>query len=90
MNLNKLIRSRELKKYGRYRLRRYGLADKLFENMLASRNGKRGIYQEGVPNSLLIDHDHETKGVRGKLCNSCNSGIGFFKDRKAVVYLGQR
>lgn len=41
---------------------------------------------------LHIDHDHETRVVRGKLCSLCNRGIGCFKNssellRKAAVYL---
>lgn len=39
-----------------------------------------------------IDHDHETNELRGLLCSTCNSGIGFLKDSadlclKAYNYL---
>lgn len=46
----------------------------------------------GVTANLVIDHDHETGLARDWLCDSCNTGLGRFKDNielleKAIEYL---
>jgi hypothetical protein len=49
-----------------------------------------GVY--GKVKELSVDHCHTTGKVRGLLCQSCNVGLGAFKDnpaslRKAASYL---
>jgi hypothetical protein len=42
--------------------------------------------------NAVLDHCHKHGGNRGYLCNTCNSGLGMFRDspevlRKAIAYL---
>lgn len=34
--------------------------------------------------ALAVDHCHNTKKVRGLLCNQCNTGIGMLKEDKKI------
>jgi len=57
----------------------YGLSLIQWETMLAEQGGKCLICEQRKP-IMCVDHDHETKAVRGLLCKDCNSGLGLFKD----------
>jgi len=52
--------------------------------------GKRTI--AGVTSQLDLDHNHRTGQIRGWICDSCNTGIGRFKDNiklmeRAIKYV---
>lgn len=60
-------------------------------NMLTKQNSKCAICGV-VSEHLSVDHCHKTNNIRGLLCNTCNLGLGSFKDSieflsKAQQYL---
>jgi hypothetical protein len=73
----------------------YGITLERFNQMRASQDflcGICGKHETDSNKGLHIDHCHETKRVRGLLCNSCNLAIGQLKHnvtilRKAIEYL---
>jgi hypothetical protein len=81
--------------------RTYGISSHQYETMLAAQNGvcaicgqkERAVHgSTGMPFNLSIDHDHQTGGIRGLLCQRCNRAIGLLGDdadvaRKATEYL---
>jgi hypothetical protein len=71
----------------------FGITIDDYEAMCISQNNKCGICNTEIRDKALsVDHDHKTGELRGLLCNSCNLGLGHFKDsphilRKAINYL---
>ena len=77
----------------------YGITLKDYDFMLEQQNYKCKIcgvsselIMEQSGKSLSVDHNHTTNEIRGLLCNSCNSGLGHFKDdidimNEAINYL---
>ena len=68
-------------------MRVFGISKATFERMLKSQGGgcaicetKLGMVRAGKQLRLCVDHCHSTGMVRGILCNSCNNGLGRFKD----------
>ena len=74
----------------------YGITDEEYYSILLSRGGVCAICGSTQNNrSLAVDHDHETKRVRGLLCTRCNTTLGQFNDdpkmfQAAIDYLNRR
>lgn len=65
----------------------YGLSLIELEEMRKRQKGKCMICRNNMyGKNEHIDHDHVTKKVRGLLCNTCNAGLGFFKEDLVNLY----
>jgi hypothetical protein len=96
-----LIESGKSKKKHRRRVknqhlqRYYGITLEQYESLYEKQEGKCAIcdiHRSEQKRDLSVDHCHKTSEVRGLLCDTCNRGLGYFKDdiilfEKAIKYL---
>lgn len=75
-------------------LGRAGITPEKYTLMMKEQNGVCAICHSSNKSGrgLAVDHNHETKKIRGLLCSNCNLGIGYLKDdilrlEKAIEYL---
>jgi hypothetical protein len=73
-----------------WRKHKYGLSPKEYYALVARQGGACAICRKIKP--LCVDHCHLTGKVRGLLCHTCNSALGFWGDspslvRRALKYL---
>ena len=72
--------------------RKFGITEEQYLEMLQRQDGRCAICRLKFTVRLHVDHCHETKAIRGLLCEKCNRGLGMFKDnpealRRAANYL---
>jgi hypothetical protein len=73
-----------------WRKHKYGLSPQEYYALVARQGGACAICRKIKP--LCVDHCHLTGKVRGLLCHTCNSALGFWGDspslvRRALKYL---
>ena len=67
---------------------KYGITLDTYNEMLEEQDNVCVICGESEVlegRSLAVDHCHTTGQVRGLLCQSCNTGLGQFKDNPALL-----
>ncbi len=66
----------------------YNLSEKDYDKLYKLQNGCCAIckkHQMELKFILCIDHCHKTGQIRGLLCQSCNKGLGCFKDNLTLL-----
>lgn len=65
-----------------------GITVKEYLELFRTHNGKCdicGVSHLELNQSLCIDHNHGTGKIRGLLCKTCNSILGFCKDNPVIL-----
>ena len=86
-------RRKERGDHVRQQLKKYGLTEETFTELLNSQGGCCAICGQPDPrmknsSRLYVDHCHETGLVRGLLCRACNTMLGSAKDMATVLRAG--
>jgi hypothetical protein len=67
----------------------YGLSVEQVDEMLKAQNyccKICGLHESEIPKCrLFVDHKHNTKEIRGLLCQNCNSALGHAKDNAETL-----
>lgn len=76
----------------RYLRTRYKITPERYKELLDEHNHKCAICgglesrnRRGIRMKLCIDHCHKTGKIRGILCSSCNSAIGYLRDDPSII-----
>jgi hypothetical protein len=70
------------------RLTRYHITPDDYQALLDKQQNRCAICEselESERNKTVIDHCHDTGLVRGVLCRECNTGLGRFMDKEALL-----
>jgi hypothetical protein len=66
-----------------------GVTSEQYKNLLNIQNNECAICQKSMELNkkyLAVDHNHSTGVVRGLLCNTCNVGLGYFRDNLDLLF----
>ena len=66
---------------------KYNITIEDYNSMFEAQNGRCKIcgiknHEFDIDKNLSVDHDHETKKVRGLLCINCNTNLGWFEENR--------
>ncbi len=64
----------------RYIVRNYGITPEEYHRLISKSGGLCECCKESYRDKPAIDHDHTTGSIRGVLCTSCNTSLGFARE----------
>ena len=82
--VQKNFESVKIRKAIHNRSRVYGLDEVEYQTMLEAQNHVCAICKVRMIKPH-VDHNHQTKVIRGLLCDGCNRGLGYFKENSKAL-----
>lgn len=73
-------RANPIRRANQHRRLKYGITPEDFINILFAQNGRCRVCREFFVTRIHLDHDHNTKKLRGLLCARCNTSIWLLED----------
>lgn len=73
--------------------RQYSMTLEDYNAMLLAQDNRCaicGTHKDKLKRILQVDHDHDTGKIRALLCNSCNGGLGLFRDSPILLRLAEQ
>lgn len=64
--------------------KRYGISTSQYNELVTAQDSLCAICRK-LDSKLFVDHDHETKIIRGLLCTNCNLLLGHGKDSVLIL-----
>ena len=86
-------RERARRNWRNSRLKReLGIGIEEYQTLFVAQHGCCAICKKVQTSNLDVDHNHQTKTIRGLLCRSCNTALGSFREspellQEAIKYL---
>lgn len=67
-------------------IKQFGMSKEQYSQLFVSQKTVCAIcWRPSYKKRLAVDHDHQTKKVRGLLCDFCNRGLGMFRDEVSLL-----
>lgn len=72
-----------------HRKRKYGINQDQFLQLIENQNGNCGICKTkldiGIARNTHVDHCHKTGVIRGILCQTCNTKLGWYENNSSKI-----
>jgi hypothetical protein len=68
--------------------RNFGITNEDYNRIFNEQQGKCkicNVHRNELEKNLYVDHDHQSKKIRGLLCQKCNAGLGMFQDNINIL-----